>query len=241
MIASYLGEKCIDHLIGQSFASVLNKASKKRATEFFTQFTESVEALNKGDDEQEQTISRLLSRLDNSPDDAELLFSAYRQVVFSRSHTLGPRFIAYTTANILCELRAATPDEQCALFAAEQLSDKELVDLATYVLPKFINNRNNIFEILSLSTNLASNKYHDAPGSIDIQDHLGIWAVRAESYGLLRQYSINSSHDYQEDSERHIDEPGTIATTKYYVEIHPSALQLAEGIRKISLGTEYYW
>lgn len=241
MIASYLGEKCIDHLVGQSFASVLNKASKKRATEFFTQFTESVEALKKGDDEQEQTISRLLSRLDNSPDDAELLFSAYRQVVFSRSHTLGPRFIAYTTANILCELRAATPDEQCALFAAEQLTDKELVALATYVLPKSQDNPNNVIEILSLSTDLAWDGNHNAPDTLDIQDHIGTWAIRAKFYGLLHQYSINSKLDYEEDSERNIDEPGTIATTKYYLEIHPPALHLANGIRKVSIGTEYYW
>jgi len=240
LIVSYLGEKSIDHLAGGIFGRILEKRSLVRAEEFYNQLTSTV---NQSDDQQ---LALLLQSIDGDPDRADILFSAYRDAILAKSRILGPRYIAWRTAEILNKEKPPSQAQRDSFTAAEFLDDDELVEFSKFILdsessPSPNHPDRKRVELASHSIDSNASFDEELSNQVDINDFAGPWAQRCVSLGLFHQYSTTVSRAYEEDGERHIDAPGTLTKTTFYLEFGVASELLASGLRKVAIGTKFYW
>lgn len=177
---------------------------------------------------------------------SEILFDAYRSVCLSRSKDIGPRIIALVVAEVTLEERSLTEDEERMLLAAENLSDTELAEFYEFTqeqrsgeIKQDCNDR--IYRNGSLRIKWCAEQFDsgwpktsETPiAPLNLATQLGSWAEKLSRLGLLIDDLTEKRWDYQEDGERHIDEPGSVREISWWIEIPVEGFRLAELIKKI--------
>lgn len=56
-------------------------------------------------------------------------------------------------------------------------------------------------------------------GPLDLDEWLGTWGRKLKSYGIIKDDVQERLFNYPEDSERHIDEPGTIREISWWISV----------------------
>jgi hypothetical protein len=184
----------------------------------------------------DQTLTEILE------DDlcSEVLFEAYRHVALSKSRELGPRIIALLTAALVNEGRHASEHEEAMFLAAENLSDDELLAFAVFVDDECAKlsdseGRENPLRFKWSSEQFDSNwpRREGVPtGPINLHECLGRWAVKLKAYGIIADDVEERQFDYEENSERHIDQPGSVREISWWIIIPAEYLRLVVLIRR---------
>jgi hypothetical protein len=209
-IVSYTIGKALDVLS----ARVLQRWSKYRAEGFMRSFIEAVRAPDQNSEETE----RLLTRILDNDTASEILFESYRLVCLSRSKDIGPRAIGLLTAKIIAENRSASEIEELWFHVYETLSDGELIAAYQFYADAFRRAREAkddkyelVGDALSIIWNEESSEFKAASyrDPINLGTALGFWAAMLGNLGIMSTETVEEVWDYSEDSERHVDEPGT--------------------------------
>lgn len=229
LLIGHAAGKLLDKF-GSSFrAHVIERWSRRRAEEFIVQFCEEVSRQH-GTTPQE--LGEALTRITEDEVCSEILFDAYRRLALSRSRVLGPRIIALLTAELVGEKRIASDAEDAILLAAENLSDGELVAFARFVREEQAKSAGDKgLRIRWCEEQFDSNwpyKQTVSTGPLDLEECLGRWAAKMKSYGIIKDEVQERQFDYEEDSERHIDEPGTIREIVWWINVPFEYLKLAD-------------
>ena len=246
LFAGHVAGKLIDR-IGASFRThVIERWSKRRAQVFFAQFCDEVAVELSG--AQSDSLEELLSEMLKDEACSELLFDSYRRVSLSRSKTLGPRVIGILSAQLALERRDPTVPEEVMMDACERLTDKELLDFAAFIDEHRQRARNldheddessdmGRLELEWAKEEIDSNWNRDFDVSIaplNLNECLGAWATKLRDLGILSDDVKERKWDYEEDSERHVDEPGSIREISWWIYISDAYLRFAELIDRVS-------
>ena len=68
-------------------------------------------------------------------------------------------------------------------------------------------------------------EYNTQVGSIDLSE-LGRWAIKLKSIGILQERIVEHKWEYEEDSERHIDQDGSVRQLVWWLSIDTPYLEL---------------
>ncbi len=71
---------------------------------------------------------------------------------------------------------------------------------------------------------------------LNLNEAIGAWAKKAEAVGILSSEVTERHWDYDEDSERHIDQDGSIRGFEWSIIIHKQYLELADLITRVCAG-----
>jgi hypothetical protein len=248
-ITSLLASQATDSAVGGIAAlfktQVVERWSKHRAKVFFNEFKRVVQ-----ESSSEVPSSQLVEKLDvliKNEKNSEILFDAYHSVCLSRSKDIGPRIIALVVAEVILEERFLAEDEERILLAAENLSDNELTEFYEFSQEKqqsavnkhdgdYILCSNGSLRIKWCTEQFDSNlpKVGEiAIAPLNLATHIGSWAEKLSRYGLLIDDLTEKRWDYEEDGERHIDEPGSVREVTWWIEIPKEGFKLAELTKKI--------
>ena len=247
-ITSLLASQATDSAIG-GIASMLKKHvverwTRHRANAFFDEFKLSVHESNS--ENPSHQLAEMLDKLFTNEMNSEILFDAYRSVCLSRSKDIGPRIIALVVAEVTLEERDLTEDEERMLLAAENLSDSELTEFYEFtqeqrssVIKQDCDER--IFRNGSLRFKWCTKQFDsnwpktsETPiAPLNLATHIGSWAEKLSRYGLLIDDLTEKQWDYEEEGERHIDEPGSVREITWWIEIPVEGFKLADLIKKI--------
>jgi len=245
MLTGHISGKALDRISDLFRVHVIERWSRYRAGQFLDQLCIEVQREENGEKSQS-----LMLLIDNILDDAiatEVLFDAYRRVTLSRSKTLGPRVIAILTARILAEERTADSNEEVMMDVVESLYDDELEEFASFVhgyMQDAIEPRkkdvsfakNGEIRIGWHSEQVDSNWKHEAAIStspLNLNEAIGAWAKKVEAVGIFSTEVTERHWDYEEDSERHIDQDGSVREFKWSIVIHKEYLELADLITRV--------
>jgi len=241
--ASAIGEMIAKGLAKKFGTSVIERWTRYRAQRFLEGFCKEL-----GREFQSKVtngkVDEALDEILSNEKKSEALFDAYRAVSLAKSKKIGPRVIGLLTGKIVIEDRAATFLEQDFFVVAEQLSDDELLEFASFVREcdknllerkKDIKEVGGGIEIQLHEENLDSNwkskgSVNLAP--IDLREYYGVWALKLRNVGLFSERIDERSYDYQEDSERHIDEPGSMREIKWVLSFPSNLRELATLIER---------
>ncbi|WP_417908965.1 hypothetical protein [Candidatus Electronema sp. PJ] len=242
LIAGYATGKLTEIAESMVRTHVIERWGRFRAKQFFDAFCGAIASEGTTELELQQLLDDLLS------DDrrSQVLFDAYRSVCFTKSRSLGPRIIALLTAELVTRESVADDEEDAIFSAAEELSDAELAEFSAFALDHA--NRRNIdtddtsTRHGSLSINMGEELIDStwrretdiSLGPLNLATDIGSWALKLKRHGLISDDVREQQWDYQEDSERHIDEPGTMRQVTWWLYLHPSALRLAELTKQAS-------
>jgi hypothetical protein len=247
-ITSLLASQATDSAIG-GIASMFKKHvverwTRYRANAFFDEFKRAVHESNSQIPSHQ--LAEMLDELITNEMNSEILFDAYRSVCLSRSKDIGPRIIALVVAEVTLEERNLTEDEERMLLAAENLSDSELTEFYEFTQEQrsSVNKqdcderifRNGSLRIKWCTEQFDSNwpKTSETPiAPLNLATHIGSWAEKLSRYGLLIDDLTEKRWDYEEDGERHIDEPGSVREITWWIEIPVEGFKLADLIKKI--------
>lgn len=241
--ASVVGEMIAKGVAKKFGASVFERWTRYRAQRFLEGFCKELESEFQNkivSDKVDEALDEILTNEKKS----EALFDAYRAVSLAKSKKIGPRVIGLLTGKIVIESRDATFLEQDFFVIAEQLSDEELLGLASFIEEcdrslleekKHIKEANGSIEIQLHEENLDSswkskNSINLAP--IDLREYFGSWALKIRNIGLFSERIDERNYDYQEDSERHIDEPGSVREIKWVLSFPSNLRELATLIER---------
>lgn len=223
--------------IGQRFKTlVVERWSRRRAEIFFEAFVihlQDTENSGRSISELEPLLAEMLD------DDAksEILFEAYRRVCLSASFSLGPRIIAVITARLIKQGRIASPQEERILMVAETFGDNDLMELADYLSSHPLTD----YELeLGHDTEDSNWIYGNkiGIGPINLGENVGNWCLKLANCGLVTQDIVKQSENYEEDSERHVDQDGTLTTYTWKLVFQTEILELKgiiEGLRLTAL------
>jgi hypothetical protein len=237
LLVGHAAGKLLDKF-GSSFRThVIERWSRRRAEEFFGQFCEEVSRL--GDCATSRELDETLARMVEDEVCSEVLFDAYRRVALSRSRVLGPRIIALLTAELVIEGRVATDAEDTIVSAAENLADDELIAFAEFIRreqAKISGAAGKVGEELRIKwceEQIDSNWKEIVPtGPLDLDECLGRWAGKMKSYGIIKEEIQERQFDYEADSERHIDEPGTVREITWWISVSAKYFKLVDLISR---------
>lgn len=248
-VASYVGDKLINAVESTVRTHVIERWTRYRAHQFFVKFAESLLDVASTDGDIAATLDQILSDETKS----EVVFDAYRSVCLSKSKDIGPRIIALLTAELVITERVADADDDLIFLAAEELSDPEFgayVSYASDVIartsstsnyhnqPKYL--RDGCLEVRLFGKTTDLNWHQKDPasfGPINLMDQFGVWAHKLERLGLVHEDVREREWNYQEDSERHIDQSGVAREISWWLTLSPAALKLAEYARRAALDT----
>lgn len=245
MITGHISGKALDR-IGDLFrVHVIERWSRYRAGQFLEQLCIEVQREENG--WKSQSLTGLIDIILDDAIATEVLFDAYRRVTLSRSKTLGPRVIAILTARILAEERTADSNEEVMMDAVESLYDDELKEFASFVHGYMQDAIDPKKKDVSFAKNgeirigwhreqIDSNWRHDAETSVtplNLNEAVGAWAKKVEAAGIFSTEITERHWDYKEDSERHIDQDGSIREFKWSIVIHKEYLELADLITRV--------
>lgn len=217
-------------LAAQFKHSVIERWSRRRAEAFFQTFVQHVAAADR-EGEGLHGLEPMLAAIIEDDVKSEVLFDAYRKVCLSASASIGPRVIAVVTARLVIQGRAASPEEECLLMAAEMLSDSDFAELCDYLsqhtpsegaIKLFDESEDSNWRTGSISI-----------GPADLGEFVGNWCVRLASIGLAAQEIQKELHDYRADSERHIDEDGTLTTYTWNLVLRSEVLELKRIVEEL--------
>ena len=202
---------------------VIDRWARRRAEAFCTTFVEEL-ASNDNTGQPLSNMEPMLTEMLSDELKSQVLFDAYRRVSLSASPSLGPRIIAVLTARLIAEKRAAAPGEERLLMVAETLNDDDLLSLCTYLSenPPNTNDEVRMFD----DTNNSNWRREMSIGPVNIGDEVGNWCLKLQNTGLVVQDVVTQSQDYEVDTERHIDIPGTLTTYVWMLRFQPEVLEL---------------
>lgn len=235
VLAGYAADKMV--AIGEAVikSQVIERWGRHRARKFFEVFCAELIDLSQSDKEIQNILEELLS------DDvrSEVLFDAYRSVCLTKSRSTGPRVIALLTAELVIAGQLASEEEEAIFSAAEELGDAEFEQLIDYIseveaklvrASKDVIQENGGFRIMvEQQTTTSSWPSRDgiSLAPLDLASYLGTWALKLKGLGLVRDDIKERKWNYSEDTERHIDEPGTAREISWWLTLEPSAMKLA--------------
>jgi hypothetical protein len=176
-----------------------------------------------------------------------VVFDAYRSVCLTKSKALGPRIIALLTAEIVTSHRPADEDEESIVSATEELSDRELIEFADFVIDHYHRaeeesdrSRCSVSENGTLSLQIGEESFDStwhretnvSLGPLDLASDLGSWALTIKRHGLLSDDVKERQWDYEVDSERHIDEPGIVRQVTWWLYLRAPCLRFAKLVKR---------
>ncbi len=235
VLVGHAAGKLLDRFGSIFRTHVIDRWSRRRAEEFFAQFCKEVS--HQRDGATPYKLDEILTKIVEDEVCSEILFDAYRRVALSRSKALGPRIIALLTAELVAEGRVAADLEDTIFLAAENLTDDELKAFARFVREEQAKSAASAdkgergLRIKWCEEQLDSNwprKDAVSTGPLDLDECLGRWAGKMKSYGIIRDDVQERQFDYQEDSERHIDEPGTVREINWWISVPAEYFRLVD-------------
>lgn len=238
LLVGHAAGKVLDRL-GSSVRTLIERWSRRRAEEFFDQFCKEVSRQCNAATPRE--LDETLTKIVEDEACQEILFEAYRRVALSRSKALGPRIIALLTAELVADGRVATDLEDTIFQAAANLTDDEMIAFAVFVREEQEKSARGAdkpgcgLRIKWCEEQFDSNWPREdtvSTGPLDLDECLGRWAGKLKSYGIIKEDLEERQFAYQEDSERHIDEPGTVREIKWWISIPAEYLKLVELIHR---------
>lgn len=214
--------------------SVVERWSRRRAEVFFETFVDRlyiVESTGKSISELEPILAEMFDDKIKS----EVLFEAYRKVCLSASSSLGPRIIAVITARLVKQGRIASAEEERMLMVAETFNDRDLIEFSEYLSKHSLKNCE-----VDLCKDTEDSNWDNAVtiGPINLGENVGNWCLKLVNCGLATQDIAKHSESYKEDSERHIDQDGTLTTYTWKLVFQAEVLELKtiiEGLRQLEV------
>ncbi len=241
-LVGHVSGKLLDKL-GASFRThVVERWSRRRAEAFFDEFCRELSRQKETVDPDH--LDRAFTNILEDEGCSEVLFDAYRRVAFSKSRELGPRIIALLTAEIVVERRVASDVEEAMFLAAENLTDDDLKAFAAFVRDQSAKAANT-----SAGTQHGLNiKWHHeqfdsnwrrgdpiSTAPLDLEECLGRWAAKLKLYGIVSDDVREREFNYEADSERHIDERGTVREVTWWISVSTAYFKFAELIERVVL------
>ncbi|MBU1109984.1 MAG: hypothetical protein KKB51_25105 [Candidatus Riflebacteria bacterium] len=245
LLTGHFAGKLIDRIATSFRLNVIERWSKHRGQQFFDQFCHEVELELAG--ESSDKLESLLSKMLEDEHTTELLFDAYRRVSLSRSKTIGPRVIGVLSARLAIQKRELTDVEETILDAAEQLYDDELIKFALFCnehQQRAANEKDKdvtigddgFLRIKWAGEQIDSNWDHEfnlSLQSLDLNDCYGSWAMKMQSLGIIRTDVTEEKRTYKEDSERHIDQDGSVREISWWTFTSDKYFDFAEIINRV--------
>lgn len=240
--AGYAADKLVDLAESAVRVHVIERWSRSRAKQFFTAFCEAMLDLGVSEQELSQKLNELLADETRS----EIVFDAYRSVCLTKAKLIGPRVIALLTAELVITDSIACRGEELIFAAAEELSDIELEKFSDFALSHRVKAENGTDPDITLSPEgaitvqwaqeiLDSNWMSNGDrhlGPLDLARDIGSWAAKLNRLGLMSDDLTERWWRYEEDSEFHIDQPGTARQVTWWLTLDKEALKLAALIRR---------
>ena len=253
--AGHIAGKALDYLTSRFRTHVIERWSRKRAEQFFEEFCHEVEAEITG--AKSESLDELLTKILEDETGSEVLFDAYRRVVFARSKNLGPRIIGILTAELTLQNRLADEIEDGMLSAAETLDDNEMLEFTRFVRQNQPTvgedaQKQKSFEkaaeydkdgnlrirwcVESVeSVDSASHRVFDIRvGPLDLTECLGRWASKLKSLGIISDDVKERQWRYEVDTDRHVDEPGTVREITWWISVPKPYLRFVGLIERVS-------
>ena len=109
---------------------------------------------------------------------------------------------------------------------AEALGDQDLTDMADYLSTHALKNYEVDLGSDTENSNYWGSSQTNRIGPMNLGNEVGNWCLKLANCGLVVQDIEKESENYQEDSERHIDEPGTLTTYTWKLVFQPEILEL---------------
>ncbi|HCH4005090.1 TPA: hypothetical protein NKV74_004514 [Vibrio parahaemolyticus] len=230
-LISKTGEKLANSLVKSFTSNVIEKWTKYRAERFFEEFQNHL-LKNRICGEPDSRAMHDIEDILSSSHGSEVIFDAYRRVSLSSSKSIGPRIIGLLTAEICIEERVADDFEELTFSVCETLNDSELLDVH-HIINSWLEEANNtgnkkgsyieygyvknVIDESVTDTSYNSNSITDL--SIDnLYEDYGSGVQKLKNLGVLTTQVHQSIQHYKEDSERYIDQDGTLhITTKLAV------------------------
>jgi hypothetical protein len=215
----------VSWLVNKFKTSIIEKWSRRRAEAFFETFVERLSSIDSSNLNLKE-IGPLLEELLDDEQKSEIMFEAYRTVCLSASASLGPRIIAVITARLIGEERKASPGEERMLMVAESFGDQDLIGLADYLSTHALKNYEVDLGHDTEDSNYFGSSQTSRIGPMNLGEEVGNWCLKLANCGLVVQDIVKESSRYSEDSERHIDEPGTSTTYTWKLVFQSEVLEL---------------
>jgi hypothetical protein len=240
LIVGHVAGKGLELVTKKFRTNVVERWSRHRAEQFFKVFCQQVAAERSLLSDAE--VELLLARMLDDDLSTEVLFDAYRRVTLSRSRILGPRIIGLLTATLVSERRVASDEEDTIFAAAEELHDGELREFVAFFKKeraqdthhKVVESESGL-EVQVGDESFDSNWRSKSPkstGPMDLAESYGVWARKLATLGILVQETREREYDYDEDSERHVDQPGTIREISWWLCVPRCYYKLVELIER---------
>jgi hypothetical protein len=248
LLSGHVAGKLFDYVSSKFKTNVIERWTKRRAQKFFDEFCREVEIELGGTGSAK--LDDILSHILEDEICTETLFDAYRRVSLTKSKELGPRIIGIVTAELVLRDRTADEIEDSILTAAENLSDDELLDYAKFVREQSVIGADESEKDVSFTENgdlkiKWSEEHFDSNwrnndrvsiAPLNLDESLGRWASKIKSYGILFDDMQEREWEYQEDSERHIDQDGTVREISWWIYVPKEYLRLADLVDRVSSG-----
>jgi hypothetical protein len=247
-LISKAGEKLASSLVKSFTSNVIEKWTKHRAERFFEEFQNRL-LKNRICGDQDSNFIQDIDDILSSDIGSEVIFDAYRRVSLSSSKNIGPRIIGLLTAEICIEQRVADDFEELIFSVCETLNDSELLDIH-HIINGWLEEANNadnkkrsyiengyiknVIDKSVVDSSYNSNAVIDL--SIDnLYEDFGSGVQKLKNLGVLTTQVHQSTQHYEEDSERYIDQDGTLNITTKIALFSLRYRRLLELIKRASL------
>lgn len=233
-VGTWVGEQIAGKIFEKFNDKVIERWSRYRRERFFEAFCDEM-AVEIEQQHPLASVNEILEKVLEDENKSETLFEAYRQVSLSKSKKIGPRIIGFLTAEIILKDGLASVDEELLFEIAERSSDADLLAFSDFYDDNVEHSRNTDrraytvtllkngdLEIVHDTYEIDSNWDFGGSfnmGAINLADDIGDWAVRFRALGVLVEKITDKTKSYQEDSERHIDQDGTLRTITWIISI----------------------
>jgi hypothetical protein len=240
-LVSIAGSALIERVMESFGKRVIGRWADYRVRKFIDQFVQECAATNGSDD--------LGTRLDGIVTDdtkSAALFDAFRHVAFSASRDIGPRVIAIHMAEAIAGLVEDPEVGDAVMAAAATLLDSEFGDFLSYAAEhqidplSFADSLHDTavikLEVVSFDSNWRGSRQDTGP--LNLRRDIGAWAQKLNNVGLLFQDVSEEEVDYREDSDAHIDEPGTLRRVHRNIELGSGVAHLVRVTQKAIAATK---
>lgn len=229
LVSGHIAGKLIDRVADSFRVNVIERWSRRRASHFFQQFCFEVQRELGG--ERSEELEPLLDKLLEDEFATDLLFDSYRRISLSRSKSIGPRVIGILTARMAVENRHPTAAEESVLDAAEQLYDDEMLEFSSFIQDYQRRAADDNDEDVTLCERgilrikwhceqIDSNwdRQHDISlAPLNLSESCGSWGTKLAALGIIQTDMTERRWEYSEDSERHIDEDGSVREICWWI------------------------
>lgn len=241
MAIGYAADKLVSVAESLVKTHVIERWSRYRAQAFFEAFCAAIIDVGATDDELREKLDELMG------DDArsQAVFEAYRSVCLSKSRSIGPRVIAFLTAEIVLSGSTTSEDDEQIFSAAQMLSDNEFENLHAFVhgeLGKAESPPSSSewfhVEVRKETSSASSSNALPYVAPLDYALYVGSWGVKLKQLGSLDDEVQERIWRYSVDTERHIDEDGIAREVKWVLAIGPAARRLAAFAQRAGIGAD---